>query len=399
MAFRFLTSGESHGKCLTAIVEGIPAGIPLSPEDIDKHLARRQQGYGRGDRMKIEQDRVSICSGVRHGVTTGAPICLEIENKDWQNWQVAMSSHPVDTDNPSISELITQKKITHVRPGHADLPGALKYNHQDIRNVLERSSARETATRVAVGALASTILNNFNIEIFSHVLRIGPVTIDGETLPANYNIIREFAEKSEVRCADYGASVAMRKAIDEAKEAGDSLGGLFEVVALGVPVGLGSYVHWDKRLDGLIAQAIMSIPAIKTVSIGLGKASSEIPGSKLHDEIYPKDEDSKNYQRKTNHSGGIEGGISNGNPITVKAAMKPIPTLKKPLKSINLENGEEHIAHYERSDVCAVPAAGIVGESMLAIVLLQAFLEKFGGDSLEEIKANYENYCNMYQKR
>ncbi|MDD3012777.1 MAG: chorismate synthase [Candidatus Gastranaerophilales bacterium] len=399
MAFRFLTSGESHGKCLTAIIEGIPAGIPLKPDDIDKHLARRQQGYGRGDRMKIEQDRVLINSGVRHGMTTGAPVCFEIENKDWQNWQVTMSSQAVDINNPSISELITQKKITHVRPGHADLPGALKYNHQDIRNVLERSSARETAARVAVGALASTILGIFNIEIFSHVLRIGPVNVDSESLPVNYNIIREFAEKSELRCADYSASIAMKKAIDEAKEAGDSFGGLFEVVALGVPVGLGSYVHWDKRLDGLIAQAIMSIPGIKTVSIGLGKASSEIPGSKLHDEIYPKNDDSKDYQRKTNHSGGIEGGISNGNPIVLKGAMKPIPTLKKPLKSINLENGEEHIAHYERSDVCAVPAAGIVGESMLAIVLLQAFLEKFGGDSLEEIKVNYENYCNMYQKR
>jgi chorismate synthase len=310
-----------------------------------------------------------------------------------------MSSHPVDANNPSVSELVFQKKITHVRPGHADLPGALKYNHQDIRNVLERSSARKTATRVAVGALALTILEMFNIEIFSHVLKIGPVSVDAEILTTNYNIIKEFAEKSEVRCADFGASIAMKKAIDDAKEAGDSLGGMFEVVATGVPVGLGSYVHWDKRLDGLIAQAIMSIPAIKTVSIGLGKASSEIPGSKVHDEIYPKNDDSKEYQRKTNHSGGIEGGISNGNPITVKAVMKPIPTLKKPLKSINLENGEEHIAHYERSDVCAVPAASIVGESMLAIVLLQTFLEKFGGDSLEELKANYENYCNMYQKR
>jgi chorismate synthase len=399
MTFRFLTSGESHGKCLTAIIEGIPAGIPLKPDDIDKHLARRQQGYGRGDRMKIEQDKVVINSGVRHGLTTGAPICLEIENKDWQNWQVAMASHPVDANNPSISELLSQKKITHVRPGHADLPGALKYNQQDVRNILERSSARETASRVAVGGLAASILSLFGIDIFSHVLRIGSVTVDVDNLPSNYHIIKEFAEKSEVRCADYGASATMRKIIDEAKEAGDSLGGLFEVVAIGVPVGLGSYVHWDRRLDGLIAQAVMSIPAIKTVSIGLGKASSEIPGSKLHDEIYPKTEGSKDYERKTNHSGGIEGGISNGNPILVKGAMKPIPTLKKPLKSINLENGQEHVAHYERSDVCAVPAAGIVGESMVAIVLLQAFLEKFGADSYEELKANYDNYCNMYQKR
>ena len=399
MVFRFLTSGESHGKCLTAILEGIPAGFSIKTDDIDFHLHRRQQGYGRGDRMKIEQDRAVINSGIRHGITTGAPICLVIENKDWENWQIPMSPQPVDTSNPKIAEMVIQKRITHVRPGHADLPGALKYNHQDVRDILERSSARETAMRVAIGAFAQSVLKNFGIEIFSHTLRIGPVAVDNNVLPDNYNIIRDFAEKSEVRCADYASSIAMRKAIDEAKESGDSLGGMVEMVALGVPVGLGSYVHWDRRLDGQIAQAVMSIPAIKTVSIGLGKASSEIPGSKLHDEIHPKNDITSTYHRKTNHSGGVEGGISNGNAITVKAAMKPIPTLKKPLKSINLETGEPHTAHYERSDVCAVPAAGVVGEAMLAIVLLQAFFEKFGGDSFEEVKANYENYCNLYQKR
>ena len=322
-----------------------------------------------------------------------------IENKDWENWHVPMSPQPVDLANPAISDQVLQKKITHVRPGHADLPGALKYAHDDIRNVLERSSARETAIRVAVGAIAAGILTNFNMVIFSHVLRIGTAHVNIDSLPDNYSIIREFAEKSEVRCADYSASIAMRKLIDEAKESGDSLGGIFELIALNAPVGLGSFVHWDRRLDGQIAQAIMSIPAIKSVSIGLGKASSELPGSRMHDEIYPKQSNSPEYKRKTNHSGGIEGGMTNGNPIIVKAAMKPIPTLKKPLKSINLEDGKEHVAHYERSDVCAVPAAGVVGEAMLSIVLLKAFLEKFGGDSRKEIAKNYENYCNMYQSR
>ena len=399
MVFRFLTSGESHGKCLTAIIEGVPSGIKLKAEDINVQLQLRQQGYGRGDRMKIEQDKVIINSGIRHGITTGAPICLVVENKDWENWQTAMSVNPVDMDNPEIMRIIAEKKITHVRPGHADLAGVLKYNHHDVRNVLERSSARETAIRVAVGAAASIILKNFNIEIFSHILKIGSIASDNSTYSDNYQIIREFSEKSELRCADYGASLSMKKIIDEAKQSGDTLGGIFEIVALNVPVGLGSYVHWDKRLDGLIAQAVMSIPGIKTVSIGIGKIASEIPGSKLHDEIYPKDSETKSYKRTTNHAGGIEGGMSNGNPIVVKGVMKPIPTLKKPLKSINLDDGKEHTAHYERSDVCAVPAAGIVGESMLSIVLLQAFLEKFGGDSLEEIKINYNNYCNAYQKR
>lgn len=399
MGFRYLTSGESHGKCLNAIIEGIPSGIEISIDDINSHLARRQVGYGRGGRMKIETDKVKINSGIRHGFTTGAPVCLEIENKDWENWQVPMSTAPVDTSNPAILDLVLQKKISHVRPGHADLAGALKYNHKDIRDVLERSSARETAIRVAVGAFAQAILSKFDIEIFSHVLRIGIVGADPAAIGDNYNIIRDFAEKSDVRCADYAASAAMRKHIDDMKEAGDTLGGIFEVVALNVPVGLGSFVHWDRRIDGLIAQAMMSIPAIKSVNIGLGKMSAQIPGSKLHDEIFPKEGKTKEYIRKTNHSGGIEGGVTNGSPVIVRAAMKPIPTMKKPLNSVNLETGEAHSAHFERSDVCAVPAAGIVGEAMLASVLAKAFLEKFGGDSLAEIQSNYKNYLDLYQKR
>jgi len=398
MTFRFLTAGESHGKCLTAIIEGVPAGIEINPEDINKQLARRQQGYGRGGRMLIEKDRVIINSGVRHGFTTGAPITFVIENKDWENWTVVMSAEPVDTENPEIKELLNQKKITHVRPGHADLPGALKYNHEDVRNILERSSARETAIRTAVGALAQIILKNFGIEIFSHVIQIGTAKVSPEAISGNYSVLREKAENSDVRCSDEKTSEEMRKVIDKAAQEGDSVGGIFEVIALNVPVGLGSFVQRDRTLDGLIAQAVMSIPAIKSVSFGLGEDSGKILGSEMHDEIFPKNNE-KNYKRITNNAGGIEGGMSNGTPIVVKAAMKPIPTLKKPLNSVNFETGEAHTAHYERSDVCAAPAAAVVGEAMVATALVNAFLEKFGGDSLPELKSNFENYKKLYQSR
>lgn len=398
MKFRFLTAGESHGKCLTAIIEGVPAGIRINPEDINKQLARRQQGYGRGGRMQIEKDKVEITSGIRHGHTTGAPITLVIENKDWQNWTIPMSPEPVDMKNQEIKALVEQKKITHVRPGHADLPGALKYNQQDVRNILERSSARETAARVAVGAIARIILKEFGVEIFSHLTQIGTTKADDTLLPKDFSVLKEKAEKSDVRCADEKASEEMRKTIDKASEEGDSLGGIFEVIALNLPVGLGSHVHWDRRLDGQIAQAIMSIPAIKSVSIGLGENSGKVFGSQMHDEIFPA-EGTKDYIRRTNNAGGIEGGMTNGMPVVVKASMKPIPTLKKPLKSINLETGEEHTAHYERSDVCAAPAASVVGEAMLAVALINAFLEKFGGDSLTETKSNFENYKKLYQSR
>lgn len=374
MKFRFLTAGESHGKCLTAIIEGVPAGIEINPDVINEQLARRQQGYGRGGRMKIEKDKVVINSGIRHGFTTGAPITLVIENKDWENWTVPMSAEPVDSENPEIKELLAQKRITHARPGHADLTGALKYGHEDMRNILERSSARETAIRTAVGALARIILKEFGVEISSCVTQIGKLAIDGEITDE------------------------VKKFIDETAENGDTLGGIFEVTALNLPVGLGSYVHWDRRLDGQIAQAVMSIPAIKSLGIGLGEDSGKVLGSQMQDEIFPKD-GNKEYKRKTNNAGGIEGGMSNGMPIVVRAAMKPIPSLKKPLMSINLETGKEHIAHYERSDVCAVHAASVVGEAMVAIVLADAFLEKFGGDSLSEIKANFENYKKFYQAR
>lgn len=396
MNFRFLMSGESHGKGLTAILDGIPAGFKIEPEDINYQLSRRQKGYGRGGRMLIENDRVEFFAGLRHGFTTGAPVCLYVQNKDWENWEIPMSPLPVDINDPDVAESINKRKITHVRPGHADYTGALKYNHEDIRNILERSSARETAIRVAVGGFAKCILKSFGIDTVGHVLQIGKAC--AINLPEEIEILKDIAEKSEVRCADKNAEKTIKLEIDKAKEQGDSLGGMIEIIATGVPVGLGSFVHWDRRLDAKIAQAIMSIPAIKSVAIGAGEKSAELSGSMMHDEIYPK-ENTSEYIRKTNNAGGVEGGMSNGMPIVVRAAMKAIPTMIKPLNSINLENGEAHTAHYERSDVCAVPAAAVVGEAMLAIVLLESFLDKFGGDSHAEIKANYENYIKMYQSR
>jgi len=381
MVFRFLTAGESHGKCLTAIIEGIPAGVKIDSERINRQLARRQQGYGRGGRMKIETDKVIINSGVRHGITTGAPVTLVVENRDWENWTIPMSVDPVNMDDPETRKLVQEKRITHVRPGHADLSGAIKYNHKDVRDILERSSARETAIRVAVGAFAMEILREFGVEIFSHVLQIGSASV--KDLPEDYSIVRETAEASDLRCADKKAYKEMKTAIDNAGKEGDTLGGIFEIIALNLPVGLGSFVHWDRKLDGELAQAVMSIPAIKSVSLGVGEDAGKLPGSEVHDEIYPAD---GGYIRKTNKAGGIEGGMTNGMPVVVKAAMKPIPTLKKPLNSVDIATGKEHIAHYERSDICAVPAASVVGETMVAITLVKAFLEKFGGDSLEEIK-------------
>ncbi|MEI7475044.1 MAG: chorismate synthase [bacterium] len=398
MSFRFLMSGESHGQGLTAILEGIPAGFEINPDDINFQLSRRQKGYGRGGRMLIENDTVKFFAGLRHGYTTGAPVCLWVQNKDWENWEVPMSPLPVDMDNSEIKEAVNKRKITHVRPGHADLSGALKYNHEDVRNILERSSARETAIRVAVGGFAKSVLKSFGINIVGHVLQIGNAVADSKNITHSFKELKEITENSEVRCADKNAEIAMKLEIDKAKEQGDSLGGLFEIVAIGVPVGLGSFVHWDRKLDAKVAQAIMSIPAIKSVAIGAGEKAAELFGSMMHDEIYPK-ENRSDYIRKTNNAGGIEGGMSNGMPIVLRAAMKAIPTMIKPLNSINLEDGEAHVAHYERSDVCAVPAAAVVGEAMLAIVLLEAFLDKFGGDSYTEIKNNYDNYLKMYQSR
>lgn len=362
--FRFLTSGESHGMCLNAIIEGLPSGIVIDRGFIDTELARRQSGYGRGGRMQIETDKAEIKSGVRFGMTTGAPVCIEIVNKDWQNWTIPMSVEPVDVSDVDIKDAVEAKKITRVRPGHADFAGAIKYGHKDVRNVLERSSARETATRVAVGAVAKCLLKQFGITGCSKVLQIGSA----------------FDEE------------AMKKEIDSAKEQGDTLGGRFEVVFKNLPVGLGSFVNWDRRLEGLLAQALMSIPAVKAVEVGAGCEAAALRGSQMHDEIFYEN---GQYIRKTNNAGGIEGGMTNGEEVVLKVTMKAIPTMKKPLQSVDIITKEPYTAHFERSDTCAVEACAVVAEAMAAIVFADVFLEKFGGDSLEEIRTNYKNYLNM----
>lgn len=391
--FRFLTSGESHGKCLNAIIDGVPAGVPLIKEYIDNELARRQIGYGRGGRMQIETDKAEINSGVRFGITTGAPISLEIKNKDWENWQIPMSVEPVDMSDLDNRLLVESKEITRIRPGHADFAGAMKYGHEDVRNVLERSSARETAARVAVGAVAKSILKEFRIDGFSHVVRIGKIKAAES---ADFETMKAAAENSDVRCADSEAAGLMRKEIDEAAQIGDTLGGCVEIVFRNLPVGLGSFVQWDRRLDAKLAGAVMSIQAVKAVEIGMGKDVAAARGSETHDEVFFENGE---YSRKTNNAGGIEGGMTNGETLVVRASMKAIPTMKKPLKSVDIKTNQPFEAHFERSDICAVPACGIVAEAMTAIVLAEAFLEKFGGDSVQEIRANYENYLQYLNSR
>ncbi len=380
-AFRFLTAGESHGEGLTAVIEGLPAGLPLTEADIDADLARRQRGYGRGGRMKIERDHAHISSGVRWGVTLGSPLTLSIQNRDWENWKDTMAVGEPPTGTAA-------KTVTRPRPGHADLAGAMKYGHRDIRNVLERSSARETTARVAVAGVARRLLGEFGITILSHVTEIGPVRIG--PLAVSWEEIARRAEASEVRCADPEAERAMIEAIDAAKGKGDTLGGVFEVVGLGCPVGLGSYVHWDRKLDGRLAQAFCSIHAIKGAEVGMGFEAARRPGSEVHDEIFL--DPAGGFTRGTNSAGGLEGGVTNGQPVVVRAAMKPISTLRRPLRSVDLETKAPVEAVVERSDVCAVPAAGVVGEAMMAIVLAEAFLAKFGGDSVDEIRRNYGTY-------
>lgn len=379
---RFLTSGESHGKGLIGVLEGMPAGIPLSSGDIDKELRRRQAGYGRGGRMKIESDHAEIISGVRWGKTIGSPISIFIENRDWKNWQEGMSS-----ENKYEGSI---PPVTRPRPGHADLAGALKYGQRDIRNILERSSARETAMRVAVGAIAKKFLSEFSITIGSYVMQIGNIRIqDSRFKTQDFREVLIKAEGSPVRCPDEEISKKMMELIDTALKKGDTLGGVFEVVVQGIPPGIGSHIQWDKRLDGRLAQALMGIQAIKGVEIGTGFEMAERFGSEVMDEIFYE---GSMFYRKTNHAGGIEGGITNGMPIVIRAAMKPIPTLKKPLRSVDITTKEPYEAAYERSDVCAVPAASVIGEAMAALVIADAFLEKFGGDSVEETKRNFNGY-------
>jgi chorismate synthase len=377
--FRFLTAGESHGKGLTVIVEGLPAGLPLSEDDIARDLARRQGGYGRGGRMKIEQDRAEITAGVRHGRTLGSPLALWIQNRDWVNWTEKMAVEPVEAEI---------ERVTRLRPGHADLPGAIKYGFEDVRNVLERASARETAARVATGGVAKRLLAEFGISFFSHTLAIG-----GVRAPRLDHLDWDAVEANAVRCADPAAAAQMIAAIDAAKHDGDTVGGEVEVRVTGVPIGLGSHVQWDRKLDGRIAQAICSINAFKGVGFGFGFEGTDLRGSQVHDVILPRDRwEGHPWRHASNNHGGIEGGTTTGEPIVVRCAVKPIPTLAHPLPSVDLDTGEEVTAHYERSDVCVVPAAGVVAEAMVAIVLADAWLEKFGGDTLAEIRANYEAY-------
>ena len=383
--FRFLTSGESHGKCLNAIIEGVPAGFRIKEDVINADLARRQIGYGRGGRMQIEKDVVEIKSGVRFGKTTGAPICLEIKNKDFSNWEDVMSTRSYDYPTEDMVAKIEAKTFTKARPGHADYAGSVKYNLNDLRDVLERSSARKTAIEVAVGSVAKQILKEFGIMGFSHVIQIGNVKLD--FYPKTYTLIKEKAEKSDVFCADDLTADRMRNAIDQAAEEGDTLGGKFEVIFGNLPIGLGSYVHWDQCLDGRLAQAIMSIPAVKAVEVGAGTDAAHLKGSQMHDEIFVNK--SKTVYRQTNNAGGREGGMTNGETLIVKGTMKPIPTMKKSLATVDLKDMKPANAHFERSDVCAVPACSVVAEARVAIILVDELLAKLGGDSLVEMKAHY----------
>ena len=379
--FRFLTAGESHGRALTVIIEGMPAGLPLDEEYIAGDLKRRQGGYGRSPRMKIEQDKAEILSGVRHGLTIGSPIALLIWNRDWENWKEIMSISPVRKEIPPL---------TRPRPGHADLAGVIKYGLDDIRPILERASARETAARVAAGAVARRFLKEFGIEVNSHTLAIGGKGVRRDLLPVDWQRV----ERSPLRCADAEAEKAMMAIIDDVASSGDTVGGVFEVIATGVPLGLGSHVHWEQRLDGRIAQAIMSIPAVKGVEIGAGFALADLVGSQTQDIIEPADKPPFPWRRASNRAGGIEGGISNGEPLVVRAVVKPLSTLANPLPSVDIQTKEIVQAHFERSDVCIVPAAGVIGEAMLAIVLADAILEKFGGDNLRETLHNYHSYLD-----
>ncbi|MDP2158670.1 MAG: chorismate synthase [Nitrospirota bacterium] len=392
---RFFTSGESHGKSLVGIIDGLPSGFALAASDINDDLLRRQGGYGRGGRMKIESDCADILSGVRWGKTLGSPITLLIKNNDWENWQKGMSE--LVDDEGSISPVILP------RPGHADLAGAIKYDTKDVRNILERSSARETAMRVALGAVAKKILSEFGIVIGSYVCQIGSARYNKPIPSLEKDLLALFrtAEQSPVRCPDKAISNKMVACIDKAKRNNYSLGGLFTVFAIGLPMGLGSHVQWDRKLDGQLAQAIMSIQAIKGVEIGSGFEMASQPGSEVMDEIYYRkspDPEIMPFFRKTNHAGGIEGGMTNGMPVALTVAMKPIPTLRKPLGSVDIITKRSFAAAYERSDVCAVPAAAVVGEAMVALTMVNAFLEKFGGDSRKEILHNYKSYRSYIRK-
>lgn len=388
--FRFTTAGESHGPALVAILEGMPAGVPLVAEYVDAQLHRRQQGYGRGRRMQIERDTVEFTGGVRAGETTGAPIAMVVHNRDWKNWQDVMDPAP----RPEDAEAGRRRVLTRVRPGHADLTGLLKYDRRDARDILERASARETTMRVACGAVARALLAEFGVRIGSHLVHLGG--IDANPPAAWPDDLAAAADASPVRTLDPDAEARMIAAIDVAKRAGDTLGGVCEVVATGLPVGLGSHVSWDRKLDGRIGQAMLSIPAVKGVEVGLGFGAARVPGSQVHDAMHPAPEapHTGGVRRETNRAGGLEGGMTTGEPLVVRVAMKPIATLMRPLATVDVATGTAADAAAERSDVTAVPAMGVIAEAMLALVLAQAWLEKFGGDSLDEVRRNHDAYLS-----
>ncbi|WP_282935629.1 chorismate synthase [Paenibacillus sp. RC67] len=379
---RYLTAGETHGPQLTAIIEGFPSNVTIDFEEVNFQLARRQKGYGRGRRMQIEKDTANIVGGVRHGKTTGAPIALVVENNDWKHWTSVMNIEPIEGNDE------TKRRVNRPRPGHADLNGGLKYNQKDLRNILERSSARETTMRVATGAVARQLLSAFGIKVASQVIRIGEVEVKRQELPID-ELIR-ITEESPLRVVDKEAEAQMIAAIDAAKEEGDTLGGIVECVIEGVPVGLGSHVQWDRKLDGRIAQAVLSIQAFKGCEIGIGFEAAKLRGSKVHDEIMYNEE--QGFYRASNRAGGFEGGMTTGEPIVVRGVMKPISTLYKALQSVDIDTKEAFTAQVERSDTCAVAAAGVIMENIVAWEVANAFLDKFGGDSLEEIRNNYNSF-------
>ncbi|MCC6585155.1 MAG: chorismate synthase [Bryobacterales bacterium] len=385
--FRFETAGESHGQCLVATLTGLPAGVPISLTKIDRELWRRQQGFGRGGRMKIEKDTVQVVAGVRHSETIGAPIAILIENRDWRNWTQVL---PVEDYAGSAAN---RKTVTRPRPGHADLAGCIKYDYHDARYILERASARETTARVAIGAIAKQLLAQFGIGILSHVLAVGPVWLERA---AQWEELVALAAKDDVLlgCVDPETEQRMKAVVDEAYRTGDTIGGVFEVVARGLPIGLGSHITWDSRLDGRLAQAIVSMQAVKGVEVGFASEGAASFGSKVQDTIH-YDKEQRQFTRGANRAGGVEGGMTNGQDLLVRGFLKPISTLRRPLESVDLETRDPVAAAYERSDVCVVPAAGVIGEAMVAIVLAQVFLEKFGGDSLRETRRNYEGYLEQ----
>lgn len=384
---RYLTAGESHGPQLTMIIEGIPSHLPFSVDKINKQLARRQKGYGRGRRMQIEKDKVNVVGGVRHGETTGAPVALEVINKDWKNWEKIMGPEPVEEEN-------AKRRVSRPRPGHADLNGGMKYRHRDLRNILERSSARETTARVSCGAVGRLLLEEFGMQVGGHVVEIGGIRSE-KAFDSLDELVR-VTEESPVRCIDSSAEAKMIEKIDEAKKEGDTLGGVVEVIIENVPVGLGSHVQWDRKLDARIARAMTSIQAFKGVEIGVGFEAASRPGSEVHDEIAWNQE--RGYYRSSNRAGGFEGGMTTGMPIVVRGVMKPIPTLYKPLQSVDIDSKESFSASIERSDNCAVPAASVVAENVVAWEVACAFMEKFGGDAVEEMHDNLANYRDHVER-